>query len=667
MPAADPAPTITNDASATATLSPNANDNIRRFTAPSRPLSPNAPHTLFHNKTRCFVYGLQPRAVQGMLDFDFICKRSTPSVAGIIYTFGGQFVSKMYWGTSETLLPVYQSVDKAMAKHSDVDTIVNFASSRSVYSSTMELMEYPQIKSIAIIAEGVPERRAREILHVAQKKGITIIGPATVGGIKPGAFKIGNTGGMMDNIVASKLYRKGSVGYVSKSGGMSNELNNIIANTTDGVYEGVAIGGDRYPGTTFIDHILRYQADPECKILLLLGEVGGVEEYRVIEAVKSGAVTKPVVAWAIGTCASMFKTEVQFGHAGSFANSQMETAVSKNNAMRKAGIFVPDTFEDLPELLSQVYKKLVKEGTIKPQPEPVPPKIPIDYSWAQELGLIRKPAAFISTISDDRGQELLYAGMPISDVFKEDIGIGGVMALLWFRRRLPEYASKFLEMVLMLTADHGPAVSGAMNTIITTRAGKDLISALVSGLLTIGSRFGGALDGAAEEFTKAFDKNLSPRDFVDSMRKQNKLIPGIGHRVKSRNNPDLRVELVKEFVKKRFPSTKLLDYALAVETVTTSKKDNLILNVDGCVAVCFVDLLRNCGAFSAEEAEDYLNMGVLNGLFVLGRSIGLIAHYLDQKRLRTGLYRHPWDDITYLLPSLGGGAPGAEGRVEVAL
>ncbi|KAI9705437.1 MAG: citrate synthase [Candelina mexicana] len=659
------APKINGAPTASAGLS--ANDNIRRFDASSRPWSPHDAHTLFHNKTRCFVYGLQPRAVQGMLDFDFICKRKTPSVAGIIYTFGGQFVSKMYWGTSETLLPVYQDVDKAMAKHSDVDTVVNFASSRSVYSSTMELMQYPQIKSIAIIAEGVPERRAREILHVAKKKGITIVGPATVGGIKPGDFKIGNTGGMMDNIVASKLYRKGSVGYVSKSGGMSNELNNIISNQTDGVYEGVAIGGDRYPGTTFIDHMLRYQADPNCKILLLLGEVGGVEEYKVIEAVKSGKITKPIVAWAIGTCASMFKTEVQFGHAGSFANSQLETANTKNKSMKDAGFHVPDTFEDMPDVLAKVYQELVNKGEIKPQPEPVVPKIPIDYSWAQELGLIRKPAAFISTISDDRGQELLYAGMPISDVFKEEIGIGGVMSLLWFRRRLPDYASRFLEMVLMLTADHGPAVSGAMNTIITTRAGKDLISALVSGLLTIGSRFGGALDGAAEEFTKAFDKGLSPRDFVDTMRKQNKLIPGIGHKVKSRNNPDLRVELVKEFVKKRFPSCKMLDYAIAVETVTTSKKDNLILNVDGCVAVCFVDLMRNCGAFSAEEAEDYLSMGVLNGLFVLGRSIGLIAHYLDQKRLRTGLYRHPWDDITYLLPNLAGGAPGSEGRVEVRL
>ncbi|KAG5437480.1 hypothetical protein PCANB_000908 [Pneumocystis canis] len=637
-----------------------ANDNIYR--APLSNVSVDCKE-LFTFDTRAFVYGMQPKAVQGMLDFDFICGRKIPSVAAIIYTFGGQFVSKMYWGTKETLLPVYQSTSVAISKHPDVTVVVNFASSRSAYSSTMELLEFPQIKTIVIIAEGVPERYSREILHKAKALGVIIIGPATVGGIKAGCFKLGNTGGMMDNIVASKLYRPGSVGYVSKSGGMSNELNNIISRVTDGVYEGIAIGGDRYPGTTFIDHLLRYEADPKCKILLLLGEVGGIEEYTVIEAVKSGMIKKPLVAWCIGTCASLFNFEIQFGHAGSFANSVRETACAKNAAMRDAGIYVPDTFEELSQVLRKVYDDLLAKGLIVKREEPSVPRIPMDYSWAQELGLIRKPAAFISTISDDRGQELLYAGMPISDVFKEDIGIGGVMSLLWFRRRLPSYASKFFEMVLMLTADHGPAVSGAMNTIITTRAGKDLVSSLVSGLLTIGTRFGGALDSAAEEFTGAMDKGLSPRDFVDCMRKQNKLIPGIGHKVKSRNNPDLRVEIVKEYAKKNFPSTKLLDYALAVETITTSKKDNLILNVDGCVAVCFVDLLRNCGAFTTEEVEDYLKMGVLNGLFVLGRSIGLIGHFLDQKRLRAGLYRHPWDDFLFL--GLDKEIPGASKRALV--
>ena len=101
------------------------------------------------------------------------------------------------------------------------------------------------------------------------------------------------------------------------------------------------------------------------------------------------------------------------------------------------------------------------------------------------MGLIRKPASFMSSICDDRGQELLYAGIPITDVIKEDSGIGGVLGLLWFRKRLPKYAAKYLEMCLMVTADHGPAVSGAHNTIVCARAGKDLVSCLASGLLTI--------------------------------------------------------------------------------------------------------------------------------------------------------------------------------------
>ncbi|MBW0531202.1 hypothetical protein O181_070917 [Austropuccinia psidii MF-1] len=599
----------------------------------------------FDETTRGLVYGLQPRAIQGMLDFDFACGRKKPSVAAMIYPFGGHYVQKFYWGTKETLLPVYATIEEAVKKHPEADTLVNFSSSRSVYQSTLDALQIPQIKSIALIAEGVPERHAREILHLAQKKKVIIIGPATVGGIKPGCFRIGNTGGMMDNIIASKLYRPGSVAYVSKSGGMSNELNNILSLTTNGTYEGIAIGGDRYPGTTFIDHILRYEADPNCKMLVLLGEVGGVEEYRVIDAVKSGQIKKPIVAWAIGTCAKMFTTEVQFGHAGSMANSDLETADAKNNAMRQAGFIVPKTFEDLPQALKTVYNRLVNDGTIKPMPECDPPNIPVDYKWAQELGMVRKPAAFISTISDERGAELLYAGMPITDVFKEEIGVGGVISLLWFKRRLPPYACKFLEMCLQLTADHGPAVSGAMTTVITTRAGKDLISSLVAGLLTIGDRFGGALDGAAREFSRAKDAGLTPREFVDSMRRANKLIPGIGHKIKSKSNPDMRVELVKDFARKNFPSLDMLDYALAVEDVTSSKKDTLILNVDGCIAVCFCDLLRNSGAFSREEADEYMQLGTLNALFVLGRSIGFIGHHIDQKRLKQGLYRAEQSDI----------------------
>lgn len=599
--------------------------------------------------TRCVVYGLQHRAVQGMLDFDYMCKREKPSVAAMIFPFSANHYIKFYWGTDEVLVPVYQHMKNAFEKHPEVTVCVNFASFRSVFSSVNEMLEYSdQIKTIAIIAEGVPESQTRLLNKGAHDKGVGIIGPATVGGIKPGCFRIGNTGGMLDNIVMSKLYRPGSVAYVSKSGGMSNELNNIICRNSDGVYEGVAIGGDRYPGSRFIDHLLRYNDNPAVHMLVLLGEVGGTDEYEICEAVKSGRIHKPLIAWCIGTCASIFPFEVQFGHAGALARGDLETAIAKNQALKEAGAYVPDNFGDFGDSIRKVYERLVQSGSLVPAPEPETPKVPMDYTWAKRLGLVRKPANFISSISDDRGEELTYAGMPISDVFSNDIGVGGVLSLLWFRRNLPTYANKFIEMILMVTGDHGPAVSGAHNTIVAARAGKDLVSSLASGLLTIGPRFGGALDDAAIMFTAASDTGVDAEQFVKDMRRSNKLIMGIGHRIKSLTNPDKRVEIIKSYALEHFSDNTVLNFALAVEQVTTKKRANLILNVDGCIAVCFVDMMRSCGAFSTEEADELVQNGCLNGLFVLGRSIGFIGHYLDQKRLKQGLYRHPWDDISYL-------------------
>jgi len=598
--------------------------------------------------TTAIVYGLQNRAVQGMLDFDYMCKRKKPSVAAMVFPFEGNHYVKFYWGTEEVLLPVYTTTKEACEKHADASMFVNFASFRSACETSLEAMQFKQIKTVAIIAEGVPEQQTRAMIKVAEEKAIGMIGPATVGGIKPGCIRIGNTGGMLDNIVMSRLYRPGSVAYVSKSGGMSNELNNMICRNSNGVYEGVAIGGDRYPGSQFIDHIMRYQADPGAKFMVLLGEVGGIDEYEVMDAVKSGKVTKPIIAWCVGTVAAHFKTAVQFGHAGAQARGDMETAAAKNKAMKEAGIIVPDSFDKLGDAIDETYTKLVKDCDIVEFTEPETPNVPMDYTWAKKLGMVRKPANFISSISDDRGDELEYCGVKISKVFSEQMGIGGVLGLLWFRKQMPKECATFIEMILMVTADHGPAVSGAHNTIVSARAGKDLVSSLCSGLLTIGPRFGGALDDAARQFSTAHDSGMAPKNFIDSMKKKNQLVMGIGHRIKSLANPDQRVEIIKGFAKKNFKKTEILDYALEVEQITTKKRANLILNVDGCIAVSFVDMLRSCGAFTKEEADDLINFGCLNGLFVLGRSIGFMGHYLDQLRLKQPLYRHPWDDITYI-------------------
>ncbi|KAI3720532.1 hypothetical protein L2E82_31519 [Cichorium intybus] len=137
------------------------------------------------------------------------------------------------------------------------------------------------------------EARVQEVEEVYNEMAVkqelqVVIRPATVGRIQAGAFKIGDTAGTIDNIIQCKLYRPESVGIVSKCG-MSNELYNTIARVTDGIYEGIAIGEI---------------------------ELGGRDEYSLVEALKSGKINEPVCAWVSGTCARLFKSEVQFGHAG---------------------------------------------------------------------------------------------------------------------------------------------------------------------------------------------------------------------------------------------------------------------------------------------------------------------------------------------------------------
>ncbi len=603
---------------------------------------------LFTRDTQAIFWNNNRNAIQRMLDYDYVIKREKPSVAAIVAPTSSNKFDKFFFGPEEVMIPIYRSTEEAAAAHPNADVLLNFASFRTAYDVTMDALRFPQFKTIMITAEGIPERLARIMNKTARDKGVLIIGPATVGAITPGAFKVANIGGTIENIVKSKLHRAGSCGLVTRSGGLFNELSNIIALNADGIADGVAIGGDRFVGSVFIDHLLRMEKDPKVKYMLLLGEVGGREEYKVIEAVKSGKITKPIIGWCIGTIAQHFSSGVQFGHAGASANADEETAVAKNQAMREAGIHVPDSFNDLPHVIKGVYEELKGKGIIKDIEEPEVPPIPEDYAKALRAGKIRKPKNFVCTISDDRGEEATYAGYPISSVATPDTGktIGDVVSLLWFKKVYPRWAVDFIETVIKTVADHGPAVSGAHNAKVTARAGKSVVESLVTGLLTIGPRFGGAIDGAAKYFKYAYDNNLSPAEFINYMKKQGIPIPGIGHRIKSVRNPDKRVEGLKKFAAEHFPSTPLLEYALEVEKLTTSKKDNLILNVDGTIGILMVDMWRALG-YSEEEIDEFIESGTLNSFFILGRTIGFIGHILDEKRLGMPMYRHPFDDILY--------------------
>lgn len=577
---------------------------------------------------------MQLGSAQKMLDFDFLCGRE-PSVVAFINEGKKQALNKLFYGNNEILIPSFPNYE-AISKNllDKVDTLVNFASFRSAGMATKSAITSGIFKNIVIIAEGIPERETREIIALNKKYNLNIIGPATVWAMEAGVFRAGNTWGALENIIDSKLYKTGSVWFVSKSGGMSNELRRVIADRTDGTSLSIALGWDAYNVMQFSDAMKIMEKRDDVKMIVMLGEVWGRDELEVARMIKDWEITKPVVAWCIGTIGEQISGEVQFGHAGAKSNKDEETASYKNKFLAESGAIVPESYMDFWDKIKSTFETLnisEKEFIID-----IPHKL-------SQINTRRK-TLFTSTISDERWEELQYNHKNISD-YTSAGSFANVIWNLWLKRDLPEYGLEFINAILILLADHGPAVSGATNAMITARAGNDLKSSLIAGLTTIWPRFGGAIDGAATYFLQAVADGITPNEFVTSMKKAGLNIPGIWHKVKSKFNPDKRCEILLELAEK-FPNKKHLQFALAVEEITVEKRCNLILNVDGMIAVMLIDLFEDLW-LSHQEIREYIEAGIFNAFFILARTTGFIGHIIDQKRLKEPLYRTPWDDILY--------------------
>jgi citrate synthase len=255
----------------------------------------------------------------------------------------------------------------------------------------------------------------------------------------------------------------------------------------------------------------------------------------------------------------------------------------------------------------------------------------------------RTHSLFTSTISGDIAGEPTILGENLTKVATSQ-SFAWIVGSLWLGRPLKSKKTEnVIDQALRLLVDHGPYVSGAVNTMVSARAGKDLVSSLVSGLLTIGPRFGGAVNGAAKIWFESVSSKTLPSDLVESFAARKEYLPGIGHKKYRLDAPDPRVPILLKLVGD-MPSHHL-DFARSVETITTGKKPNLILNVDGALAAILLDLLVYEEKLETDEIKTLLEAEFFNAIFVLSRSVGLIAHYLDQKRLGEPLFRLPDDQV----------------------
>jgi ATP-citrate lyase alpha-subunit len=389
------------------------------------------------------------------------------------------------------------------------------------------------------------------------------------------------------------------------------------------------VGGDAYPGSDFVTYLEMFEKDPNTQAVIIVGEMGGDLEEKAAAWYGEQSRRIKLIAVVSGFCQEHLPKGMKFGHAGAKEGMHGEgSARSKSDLFSKAGAIVPSTFGGLGLVIKEVYEEIVARGAVSAETDSdlgSLPKLPKTVDEAVKSGEVYVEPLLKSTITDDRGDEPLYLGYPASELINKGYQIPHVMGLLWAKRLITPIEAEIIKRIVMLSADHGPCVSGALVTIIAACAGIQMAQAVAAGLIMIGPRFGGAVTDAGKWFKYAVDQKLSPDAFLEHMKKNVGPVPGIGHRVKSVKNPDRRVIELVSFIKKQGMDTPHLDFALSVEKITTAKKDTLILNVDGTIAAILVDL-----GFPIET---------LNGFFILSRTIGLIGHWVDQTKQGSRLIR----------------------------
>jgi succinyl-CoA synthetase alpha subunit len=271
-------------------------------------------------------------------------KAGTNVVGGVNARKAGTTVSHTDKDGNAVELPVFASVAEAIEK-TGANVSVAFVPPAFTKDAMVEAID-AEIPLLVVITEGVPVGDSAEAWAYATEKGnkTRIIGPNCPGIITPGEALAG--------ITPANITGKGPIGLVSKSGTLTYQMMFELRDL--GFSTAIGIGGDPVIGTTHIDALAAFEADPETKAIVMIGEIGGDAEERAAEFIKAN-VTKPVVGYVAGFTAPEGKT---MGHAGAIVSGSAGTAQAKKEALEAAGVKVGKTPSETAALLREVFAAL---------------------------------------------------------------------------------------------------------------------------------------------------------------------------------------------------------------------------------------------------------------------------------------------------------------------
>lgn len=297
---------------------------------------------LITKNTRVIIQGITgkegQKAARAMLDY------GTNVVAGVRPGKGGEIVEGV---------PVYNSVQEAIGSAMTLTNVVSaiYVPPFAAKEAVLEAVEN-NIPQIYLFAERVPIQDTAYCLAAAKEKNIQIIGPSSMGYISPCVGRIGMVGGTIDQV--NEIYTPGSIGVISRSGGMTNEVAWQIRKAGMGQSTAVHVGGDLLMGTTYADLLRLFEKDEQTTAVIIFGEHGGSYEFEIVELIKRKEYTKPLAIYIGGKFASLLPEGMNIGHAGAIV-ARGQGAEDKERALREVGVMVAERYEGLVDLIKLYF------------------------------------------------------------------------------------------------------------------------------------------------------------------------------------------------------------------------------------------------------------------------------------------------------------------------
>lgn len=299
---------------------------------------------LIDKNTRVLVQGITgkegQKATKAMLDYH------TDVVCGVTPGKGGQEVEGK---------PVFNTVREAceyvLAREyvsSEYMVSAIFVPPFAAKAAILEAVDN-DIPLINVIVERIPIQDTAYCLAAAKEKNIRIIGPSSLGFIAPGIGRIGVVGG--PKALADQIFQPGSIGVISRSGGMTNELSWQIRKAGMGQSAAVHVGGDLLMGTTYADLLRLFERDEQTKAVAIFGEHGGGYEFEIVEAIQKREFTKPLAVFIGGKFTNAFPEGMTIGHAGAIVG-RGQSAEEKETALRHVGVHIAEHYEQLVEQIA---------------------------------------------------------------------------------------------------------------------------------------------------------------------------------------------------------------------------------------------------------------------------------------------------------------------------